>query len=899
MGVHAAETADQTVTATDVDGDPLTFSALPGPSFLTVTTTDPGAGIATGNIHLAPSVQDVGRFPATLSVYDGVNYRFASFSISVYPTLDTVGSLTVNEGTVVDQPLIAHDPGHLVFFTVAGGPPFVTVSRTNDSTASLHIAPGFEDSGNYGGTITASDGTARYSVPLRLLINNVPRQPILNQPSDMHAAVSTTSEQGLSATDPDGRLLSFYKAAGPPYMTVGTLASFPALGYVRLSAPALADTGEVTAMAGVNDGILSDEASFRIRVDLENASPILSPAPDIDMLEGASFLGTLVGTDPDGHRLTFSATQVPRFMTFTPQAQPFGNDTIWAYFALDPGFDDAGAYSVIIRLSDGLASVVDTLRVTVRDAKNPETSLRLGVSGGPIRKYSAADGAFRMTQSKSGDRVSFDFADTLGSGAHWNFSFTVPGGVHEGDYLSGFSAAGSDTTALGLVPCPGTSTFFEIRQITPRLGGPITAFRATFETTCADGTRFAGDMRYQVPGFPLILVAPGWIPAATRQLLRFDVTATDSANAAITISAAGLPSGATFSDSGNGRGTFAWSPPRLAAGNYTIGFTASSANGEETAFTTIHVVSTDRAPRAFAGGPYTGKAGVPIQFTSDGSVDPDGDSLSSYHWTFGDGGTANGPYPLHAYRLPGPYPVGLLVSDGLLAGGDNTLATVYWPDSAAAFNAAQAVAGPHSVQLQAGGGHFCVGIEILDAPASVIEIDPSTVRMAVKGLGAIDAIPADPRLTFGDANGNGIPDMTACFGSEGLRPLFSKVNGRIHALATIEFTLENGHVFRAPLAVDVVGPDRALSPLLAPNPLRPSGVFSFVTRIEGRARLQLFDSHGRRVRTLLDISSLPTGYHDLPIDTHDQEGRALPSGVYYYRLETVEGTHSGRLAVFR
>ncbi len=172
--------------------------------------------------------------------------------------------------------------------------------------------------------------------------------------------------------------------------------------------------------------------------------------------------------------------------------------------------------------------------------------------------------------------------------------------------------------------------------------------------------------------------------------------------------------------------------------------------------------------------------------------------------------------------------------------------------------------------------------------------------MEVKGLGSTDAIPADP-LSFvvGDANRNGVPDVTACFGSETLRPLFSNVSGSLHVLTTIEFSLQDGHGFRASLPVDVIGPDGKLRPLMAPNPFRASGMFSFVTTVEGAARLTLFDGHGRRVRTLLDVASLPTGYHDLSVDHRDESGRGLPSGVYFYRLETREGIRTGRLALIR
>jgi PKD repeat protein len=70
----------------------------------------------------------------------------------------------------------------------------------------------------------------------------------------------------------------------------------------------------------------------------------------------------------------------------------------------------------------------------------------------------------------------------------------------------------------------------------------------------------------------------------------------------------------------------------------------------------------NRPPVAHAGGPYSATVGTTISFDGTASYDPDDDVLG-YAWTFGDGGSATGPQPTHAFTSAGTYTVTLTVTD--------------------------------------------------------------------------------------------------------------------------------------------------------------------------------------------------------------------------------------------
>lgn len=67
-------------------------------------------------------------------------------------------------------------------------------------------------------------------------------------------------------------------------------------------------------------------------------------------------------------------------------------------------------------------------------------------------------------------------------------------------------------------------------------------------------------------------------------------------------------------------------------------------------------------PVADAGGPYTGFVGMPVSFDGSNSSDPLGEVVA-YDWDFGDGATATGANPTHAYADEGLYTVALTVTD--------------------------------------------------------------------------------------------------------------------------------------------------------------------------------------------------------------------------------------------
>jgi hypothetical protein len=83
-----------------------------------------------------------------------------------------------------------------------------------------------------------------------------------------------------------------------------------------------------------------------------------------------------------------------------------------------------------------------------------------------------------------------------------------------------------------------------------------------------------------------------------------------------------------------------------------------------------------------------------------------------------------------------------------------------------------------------------------------------------------------------------------------------------------------------------------------PNPFNPSTTRRFTLAQEGRARVEILDLAGRRVRRLLD-SDLPAGAHSAVWDGRDDAGRAMAGGVYLARFQSGSVTGIARLVLLK
>jgi hypothetical protein len=72
---------------------------------------------------------------------------------------------------------------------------------------------------------------------------------------------------------------------------------------------------------------------------------------------------------------------------------------------------------------------------------------------------------------------------------------------------------------------------------------------------------------------------------------------------------------------------------------------------------------------------------------------------------------------------------------------------------------------------------------------------------------------------------------------------------------------------------------------VSPNPFNPSTAITYQVGDMSAVKLQIYDVHGRLVRTLVD-GTVEAGSHTVLFDGRNAAGARLASSVYFLRLET-------------
>jgi hypothetical protein len=184
-------------------------------------------------------------------------------------------------------------------------------------------------------------------------------------------------------------------------------------------------------------------------------------------------------------------------------------------------------------------------------------------------------------------------------------------------------------------------------------------------------------------------------------------------------------------------------------------------------------------------------------------------------------------------------------------------------------------------------------VEITPVPS----LEPRIVTVNVIGGGVVTRAPDQPSYAYGDTVVvTAIPDTAWAFAgwSGGLTGTENPDTVVVLSDTTITATFDD-----VVSGIDVAFDSRSVE--LGqnwPNPFRQATAFDYGLPRASEVEIEIYDVAGRRV-FVHRVGMTNGGWHRYHFEGMDQDRRTLASGVYFYRLKTIEGIVTKKMVIVR
>ncbi|MFH1701312.1 MAG: Ig-like domain-containing protein [Candidatus Zixiibacteriota bacterium] len=556
QAVNEGENLNFVITASDPDGTTPTLSTSALPPNATFEAL-------TGIFDFTPAFDQAGSFDITFFADDGSESVSQLVTINVAdagnqaPVLNAIGPLFVTEGTNLNVLITAVDPdGTIPTFTVINLPVNSTFNDNLDGTGIFDFTPDFTQAGVYGVTFIISDGVLADSEFVLVSVTELGNQAPVLDPIISPRAVNENDTLiiPLSATDPDGHNVVFSYTSNQPMTGITLTDNLNGTG-VFMYAPDFNSAGvDTIRIYATDDGSpqLSDIALVEIITIEINQPPSIEPIGPFGVSVGRTLEFTVTASDSttDGSGQVFlTASGIPNNATFVDQGDNTG------LFRFTPNNSQAGVLTVRF--------------IAIDDSPSPMSA-------------------------------SIDVEITVVSGnAPPEFADIMPQMIPEGQTLV-LMVSASDPD--GGIPILSADDLTDSSSFIDNLDGTGTfTFSPTFVMAGLYGIVLRASDGFDIDRVNVLIQvleagnqAPILDPIPAQNVteaieLVFAVSVLDPDETIPTLTAEQLPSGATFSDNGDGTANFSWMPGYTQSGIYDILVIASDGELADSQLVTIIV----------------------------------------------------------------------------------------------------------------------------------------------------------------------------------------------------------------------------------------------------------------------------------------------------------------------
>lgn len=184
--------------------------------------------------------------------------------------------------------------------------------------------------------------------------------PTLQQPANQSSVRNTSVSLTLIGSDPNGTPVTFSASGLPPGLSINANSG--------VISGTVTTTGTYTVTARVSDGSLSATRTFTwtVTAPTTNQAPTLQQPPNQTSARNTAVSLTLIGSDPNGTAVTYSASGLPPGLSVNANSGVISGTVT-----------TTGTYNVTARVSDGSLTASRTFTWTVTSSTSSTVTVTL------------------------------------------------------------------------------------------------------------------------------------------------------------------------------------------------------------------------------------------------------------------------------------------------------------------------------------------------------------------------------------------------------------------------------------------------------------------------------------------------------------------------------------------
>jgi hypothetical protein len=421
--------------------------------------------------------------------------------------------------------------GDSLILSAQNMPDHASFTDSGNGTGRFEFNPDYTQSGFYCVTFKVSDSALSDSEIVEIKVIDAGNQfPVLDSIGPKTVDETYTLTFRVHATDPDGGTPALFvidKPANSSFVDSGNGAG----SFTFTPTYDQADVYLVTFVA--TDGSLSDSEVVEITVSNVNQSPVLDSIGAQRVVEGDTLELRIHASDPDLDSLILDTLNVPENAVFVDSGNGAGS------FVFTPSFTQAGTYYVTFLVDDTLGgSDSEVVEITVTEFGNHAPVLD-SIGSRVVDEGATLEFGLHATDIDSDSII----LDTLN--VPLNASF-VDSGNGAGSFLFTPDYTQSGVYDVTFIASDGSLADSEVVQITVNHVNLPPELDSIGSQTVTEGNT-----------------------------LELRIHASDPDLDSLILDTLNVPENAVFVDSGNGAGSFVFTPSFVQAGLYNVTFIAS------------------------------------------------------------------------------------------------------------------------------------------------------------------------------------------------------------------------------------------------------------------------------------------------------------------------------------